>query len=127
MTQPEVLRDLLSAVAQGQVSPETAYTKLKNLDYEALDEFAKIDHHRALRTGFPEVVWGPGKTVDQLKTAAIGNRLIQGIFRGTMLGIWIATCIKLQAVYLLSDGTNILHWLVRDASFAMSIVEEAKG
>ena len=66
MTQPEVLRDLLSAVAQGQVSPETAYTKLKNLDYEALDDFAIIDHQRALRSGFPVVVWGPGKTVDQI-------------------------------------------------------------
>ncbi|MEO0534234.1 MAG: nickel pincer cofactor biosynthesis protein LarB [Cyanobacteria bacterium P01_A01_bin.123] len=66
MTQPEVLRNLLDAVAQGQVSPESAYTKLQHLDYEAIEDFAKIDHHRALRTGFPEVIWGPGKTASQI-------------------------------------------------------------
>ena len=40
--------------------------KLKFFSYEPLDDFARIDHHRALRTGFPEFIWGPGKTVEQL-------------------------------------------------------------
>ena len=66
MTQPAVLRDLLTAVAQGQVSPDTAFDKLKHLNYQPVDDFAKIDNHRTLRTGFPEVIWGQDKTVDQL-------------------------------------------------------------
>ncbi|MCY7274692.1 MAG: 1-(5-phosphoribosyl)-5-amino-4-imidazole-carboxylate carboxylase, partial [Phormidesmis sp. CAN_BIN44] len=66
MTQPEVLKSLLNAVAQGDVSPEDALDKLKNLSYERVGDFAHIDHHRALRTGFPEVIWGLGKTPQQI-------------------------------------------------------------
>ena len=66
MTQPEALQSLLNAVALGTVSPADALTKLKYLTYEPVDDFAHIDHHRALRTGFPEVIWGPGKTPDQI-------------------------------------------------------------
>ena len=66
MTQPEDLRSLLEAVATGNVSPTTAIEKLKHFAYEQVGEFARIDHHRALRTGFPEVIWGPGKTPDQI-------------------------------------------------------------
>jgi NCAIR mutase (PurE)-related protein len=40
--------------------------KLRHFDFEPVDDFAKLDHHRALRTGFPEVIWGPGKTPEQL-------------------------------------------------------------
>ena len=66
MTQPAALHDLLTAVAQGQISPDSALTKLKHLDYQPVDDFAKVDHHRTLRTGFPEVIWGQDKTVEQL-------------------------------------------------------------
>ncbi|QZZ22202.1 nickel pincer cofactor biosynthesis protein LarB [Leptothermofonsia sichuanensis E412] len=66
MTQPDVLRHLLNAVAQGEVSPDTAFDKLKYLNYEPVEDFARVDHHRTLRTGFPEVIWGQGKTVDQI-------------------------------------------------------------
>ncbi len=66
MTQPEALQKLLNAVAQGQVSPETAFDKLRYLEFEPVEDFAKVDHHRSLRTGFPEVIWGPGKTVAQI-------------------------------------------------------------
>lgn len=66
VTQPAVLRDLLTAVAQGQISPDTALDKLKHLNYQPVDDFAKIDNHRTLRTGFPEVIWGEDKTVEQL-------------------------------------------------------------
>lgn len=51
---------------------EDALAQLANLPYEELG-FAKIDHHRALRTGFPEVVFGPGKTAEQI--ALITERL----------------------------------------------------
>lgn len=66
MTQPEALRSLLEAVANGKVTPDKALASLKDLAYEPVGEFAKIDHHRHLRTGFPEVIWGPGKTPEQI-------------------------------------------------------------
>jgi pyridinium-3,5-biscarboxylic acid mononucleotide synthase len=66
VTQPDSLRNLLNAVAQGNLSPETALDKLKHFDFEPVEDFAKVDHHRALRTGFPEVIWGPGKTSTQI-------------------------------------------------------------
>lgn len=66
MTQPEALRSLLEAVAAGEVNPAAALDKLKHFAYEPVGDFARIDHHRTLRTGFPEVIWGPGKTPDQI-------------------------------------------------------------
>ncbi|KAF3888813.1 MULTISPECIES: nickel pincer cofactor biosynthesis protein LarB [Nostocales] len=66
MTNNKSLRSLLESVAQGNVTPDAALETLKNLSYEPVGEFAKIDHHRALRTGFPEVIWGPGKTPEQI-------------------------------------------------------------
>ncbi|MEO1673644.1 MAG: nickel pincer cofactor biosynthesis protein LarB, partial [Cyanobacteria bacterium J06631_2] len=66
MTQPEAIEKLLQAIASGEISPATALEKLKHLPFEGLDQFAKIDHHRQLRTGFPEVIWGADKTPEQL-------------------------------------------------------------
>jgi hypothetical protein len=66
MTQPEALQSLLEAVAAGNVTPASALDKLKNLAFESVGDFAKIDHHRTLRTGFPEVIWGLGKTPEQI-------------------------------------------------------------
>ena len=66
MTQPEALQKLLQAIARHDISPETALEKLKHLPFESLEQFAKIDHHRQLRTGFPEVIWGADKTPEQL-------------------------------------------------------------
>ncbi|NBD16971.1 MAG: nickel pincer cofactor biosynthesis protein LarB [Cyanobacteria bacterium] len=72
----QALNALLNAVANGEISPETAQEKLKNLTFEPIADFAKVDHHRALRTGFPEVIWGPGKTPDQIAQImlAMSNR-----------------------------------------------------
>lgn len=66
MTEPEALHHLLTSVATGQTSPDEALEKLKHLSFEPVEDFAKIDHHRHLRTGFPEVIWGPGKTPEQM-------------------------------------------------------------
>jgi len=66
MPEPEALKLLLNAVAQGEISPESALLDLKNLSFEPVEDFAKVDHHRRLRTGFPEVIWGPGKTPAQI-------------------------------------------------------------
>ncbi|NER29966.1 MAG: nickel pincer cofactor biosynthesis protein LarB [Symploca sp. SIO1C4] len=75
MTQPEALQSLLAAVAAGEVSPEVALDELKHLTFEPVQDFAKIDHHRTLRTGFPEVVWGQGKTPEQIAQIMEAMRL----------------------------------------------------
>ena len=61
------MSQLLSALKSGEVSIDEALTRLADLPYEEVG-FAKIDHHRALRRGFPEVVFGPGKTPEQVAT-----------------------------------------------------------
>jgi hypothetical protein len=66
MSQPEALHNLLQAVAQGAISPEAALQDLKHLAFEPIADFARIDHHRTLRTGFPEVIWGQDKTPEQI-------------------------------------------------------------
>ena len=66
MTDEKDLRSLLEKVAHGNVTTDVALELLKNLAYESVGEFAKIDHHRQLRTGFPEVIWGLGKTPAQI-------------------------------------------------------------
>ncbi|MBI4822085.1 MAG: nickel pincer cofactor biosynthesis protein LarB [Deltaproteobacteria bacterium] len=62
---PEDLRALLGDVARGNLGVEDAERRLATLPFESLG-FAHVDHHRALRTGTPEVVFGPGKTADQI-------------------------------------------------------------
>ncbi|HEX6041318.1 nickel pincer cofactor biosynthesis protein LarB, partial [Longimicrobium sp.] len=69
---PEGLRALLADVARGAVALEDAERRLAWAPVENLD-FARVDHHRALRQGFPEVVFGQGKTPEQI--AAIGERI----------------------------------------------------
>ena len=66
MNQPEALLHLLQAISNGDLSPEVALEKLKHLPFESISDFAKIDHHRQLRTGFPEVIWGQDKTPSQI-------------------------------------------------------------
>jgi pyridinium-3,5-biscarboxylic acid mononucleotide synthase len=60
------LKSLLIAVAAGEIDPDAAVEQLKYLDYEPIEDFAKIDRHRELRTGFPEVIWGQDKTPEQI-------------------------------------------------------------
>ncbi|MGB9804632.1 nickel pincer cofactor biosynthesis protein LarB [Desulfofundulus sp.] len=64
MTKDE-LRLLLEDVRSGRLEVDAALDRLKTLPYEDLG-FAKLDHHRALRKGFPEVVFCQGKTTDQV-------------------------------------------------------------
>jgi NCAIR mutase (PurE)-related protein len=59
------LRKLFEQVRGGQLSPDEAVDRLRHMPFEDLG-FAKVDHHRALRAGMPEVVFGPGKTPAQL-------------------------------------------------------------
>jgi pyridinium-3,5-biscarboxylic acid mononucleotide synthase len=71
---PESVRKLFEQVREGKLSPDEAVQRLRHLPFEDLG-FAKIDHHRALRAGMPEVVFGEGKTPAQL--AGIFSRLAQ--------------------------------------------------
>lgn len=62
---PASLLALLSQIKAGTLTPEEGVNRLSTLPYEDLG-FAKIDHHRALRTGLPEVIYGAGKTDEQV-------------------------------------------------------------
>ncbi len=62
---PEKLKQLLLELQQGKISIDEAMNSLSTLPFADIG-FAKIDHHRALRTGFPEVVLGEFKDVDQI-------------------------------------------------------------
>jgi NCAIR mutase (PurE)-related protein len=64
MTPKQVL-ELLEKVRQGALTPEQGLERLKHLPFEDLG-FARVDHHRTLRHGFPEVVFAPGKTPEQI-------------------------------------------------------------
>ncbi len=74
------LKQLFDDVRRGKLSPDEAVEKLRHLPFEDLG-FAKIDHHRALRVGAPEVVFGPGKTPQQIaeifaRLAERGNNVL---------------------------------------------------
>ncbi len=60
------LKLLLEQVRLGQVDVDTALGELRHLPFENLDGFATLDHHRSLRNGFPEVVFGQGKQPGQI-------------------------------------------------------------
>jgi hypothetical protein len=59
------LEQLLKKVKAGETSIDEAMAQLKSLPFEDLG-FARVDHHRTLRKGFPEVIWGEGKTTAQI-------------------------------------------------------------
>jgi hypothetical protein len=59
------IRKLLESVRAGKLSPDAATERLKHLPFEDIG-FAKVDHHRALRQGFAEVIFGKGKTPQQV-------------------------------------------------------------
>ncbi len=79
--EPAKLKQLLAAVAAGEVSPDTAMTTLRDLPFQDLG-FAKLDHHRALRKGYPETIFCAGKTVEQV-VAIVGAIQARG---GNVLG-----------------------------------------
>ena len=60
------LREILERVARGELSPAEAEKTLSFFPFEDLN-FAKLDHHRALRKHFPEVIYGPGKGEEELE------------------------------------------------------------
>jgi len=73
MTQQQV-RALLEAVRSGSLGVDEALERLRHLPFEDLG-FAKVDHHRALRHGMPEVIFALGKTAEEV--AGIAARLLE--------------------------------------------------
>src|SRR6266403_46442 len=73
MNQSELLK-ILESVKSGDLAPVEAIDRLKHLPFEDLG-FAKVDHHRALRQGFAEVIFGKGKTPQQV--AAIVKAMLR--------------------------------------------------
>jgi len=71
---PTDLKNLLEQVASGRMDVDAALRRLKHLPFEDM-EFAKLDHHRHLRQGFPEVIFGQGKTPEQI--VSIAKKLAQ--------------------------------------------------
>jgi hypothetical protein len=76
----ETILEMLQLVRDGVLRPEDAMDRLTNLPYEEAG-FAKIDHHRRLRTGLPEVIYAAGKTADQVgeiffRMAAMGGDVL---------------------------------------------------
>jgi len=63
--QAQQIKELLEQVKNGDISIEEAIEKLRYLPFEDLG-FAQIDHHRQIRRGFPEVIYCPGKTTEQI-------------------------------------------------------------
>jgi len=64
----EKIEEILQKVKKQDITVDEAMQSLRGFPYEDL-EFAKVDHHRSLNKGFPEVIYCPGKTTEQI----IGN------------------------------------------------------
>jgi pyridinium-3,5-biscarboxylic acid mononucleotide synthase len=76
----ETLKKLFGQVRRGKLSPDEAVERLRHLPFEDLG-FAKLDHHRALRQGMPEVIFAQGKTPNQVseifqRLAAHGSNVL---------------------------------------------------
>jgi NCAIR mutase (PurE)-related protein len=94
--QPEALQLLLEAVARGEIKPSAALAELKHLSFEPVGDFAKIDHHRQLRTGFPEVIWGLGKTTDQIVQIIDAMRRRSPVVMATRIEAAVAQQLQVQ-------------------------------
>ncbi|MFA5864910.1 MAG: nickel pincer cofactor biosynthesis protein LarB [Phycisphaerae bacterium] len=71
----ETLKTMLEKLASGKLSVDTALERLTHFPSEDIG-FAHVDHHRSIRCGFPEVIFCPGKTTDQI--VEIFKRLAKG-------------------------------------------------
>jgi hypothetical protein len=96
----EGLRSLLEQVQQGVTSPDEAMSSLRNLPFEDLG-YAKIDHHRTIRIGLPEVIYAEGKSADQV--AEIFSLMAE---RGTNVLATRASDEKFSAVKELVPGAT---------------------
>jgi len=107
------LEQLLKAVQQGHVDVDQALDRLRTLPYEDLDDYARLDFHRELRRGLPEVVFCEGKTVEQV--VGILTRLWEHHDRvlGSRASAEMAVAVQEQIPEAEYDPTSRLITLVR--------------
>jgi NCAIR mutase (PurE)-related protein len=74
------LRSLLEALARGETTPADALEKIQAVSFEGIGDYAKLDLQRTVRNGFPEVIFGQGKTPEQV--TEILRRLMEHSRRG---------------------------------------------
>ena len=125
----EKLKELLTAVRHGELDVDTAMARLRTLPFDDLEGFAKLDVHRALRNGMPEVVFCESKTPAQ--AAAILSRLWTHHDRvmGSRVSPEMAAIIQAQIPEAAYDPTSRLITLARtqlptptaDAPFVMVV------
>jgi pyridinium-3,5-biscarboxylic acid mononucleotide synthase len=118
------LRALLEDVGSGVTTPEAAHERLlqylRQVPFEDLG-FARVDHHRNVRQGFPEVVFGPGKTPQQI--AAISERIVAA---GHTLLVTRTTLEAHAAVNERVPGVSF-HEQARTITFRVGGVPEGRG
>ncbi len=78
----DVIKSILEAYRTGDIDLESAMAKLRHWPFEELG-FAKVDHHRSLRQGFPEVVYCEGKTPEQVASIMLHIKAHSGQAMGT--------------------------------------------
>ena len=123
MTRME-LRAVLEQVQTGTLTPEAAHGRLLQfLRHGAFEDlgFARVDHHRSIRQGFPEVVFGLGKTTDQV--AAISERIVSA---GHNLLVTRTTVEAHQAVTRLLPNA-VFHDTARTITLRVSDPPPGKG
>ena len=115
---PAELRDLLDAVSDRRIKTDEAHRRLlvelRERPFEDLG-FARVDHHRAIRQGFPEVILGLGKTPDQI--AKIAQRIVE---RGHPLLVTRADEAAWHAVHALIPDAHY-HEIARAISLARDV------
>lgn len=112
------LRELLACFKRGDIDEEGVLRELRFLPFEDLG-FAKVDHHRSLRTGFPEVVFGQGKTVQQI--AEIARAIVD---KGT--NFLVTRCSDEAAQRLIADFPGG-EWLAEAGVFFVESSPEKKS
>lgn len=121
---PSEIRDLLEQVRDGTLDPDAAHVRLADhLSESPFADlgFARVDHHRAVRQGFPEVIFGQGKTPDQVAT--ISERIVS---RGHTLLVTRADEQTYRAVARVVPDA-IFHALARAVSLRQGDVEPGRG
>ncbi len=121
---PLELRTLLGFVRSGDITPEAALDQvlqyLRQAPFEDLG-FARVDHHRAIRQGVPEVVFGPGKTPNQV--AGIAERLVNA---GHSLLVTRTDRAAFEAVSARVTGAKF-HELARTITLALGEIPAGRG
>ena len=117
---PSTLLTLLAEVQRNTLTPEEAAARLANLPFEDLGE-ARIDHHRTLRSGLPEVIYAAGKTPEQ-----VASIFLRMAITGTDVLATRATPEAAQAVHLILPAANY-HAQSRTITLRQSTAPETLG